>query len=54
MYLSLSLSSGNINEKLDFEFGDGATALNGCGATLNGEFWYFGNGNKVSFPFSIL
>ena len=23
--------------------------MNGCGATLNGEFWYFGNGKKVSF-----
>ena len=22
--------------------------MNGCGATLNGEFWYFGNGKKVS------
>ena len=33
---------GNINENLSFEFGDGTTAYGGCGATLNGEFWYFG------------
>ena len=39
-----------MNENLAFEYGDGATAAYGCGATLNGEFWYFGYGQKVSFP----
>ena len=38
---------GNVNEDLNFEYGEGATALGGCGATLFGEFWYFGNGKKV-------
>ena len=33
---------GNINENLAFEYEDGTTATEGCGATLNGEFWYFG------------
>ena len=44
---------GNINDDLAFEFGEGATVMNGCGATLNGEFWYFGNGKKVSFECKI-
>ena len=44
---------GNINDNLAFEFGEGATVMNGCGATLNGEFWYFGNGKKVSFECKI-
>ena len=38
---------GNVNEDLKFEYGEGATALYGCGATLFGEFWYFGSGNMV-------
>ena len=41
--------AGNINDDLAFEFGEGATVMNGCGATLYGEFWYFGNGKKVNF-----
>ena len=40
------LFSGNINEDLAFEYGDGATADSGCGATVNNEFWYFGGSNK--------
>ena len=36
--------SGDVNDDLNFEFGDGAVAHNGCGATLFGEFWYFGGG----------
>ena len=40
---------GNINDDLIFEYGEGATASNGCGTTLMGEFWYFGSGKKVSF-----
>ena len=47
--LELNILQGNINENLAFEYGDEATAKFGCGATLNGEFWYFGHGKKVSF-----
>ena len=36
--------SGDVNDDLNFEFGDGTVAHNGCGATLFGEFWYFGGG----------
>ena len=46
---------GNINENLAFEYGDGVTADFGCGATLNGEFWYFGGDEihkNVSSPIS--
>ena len=43
-----------MNENLDFEYGVGATASAGCGATLNGEFWYFGSGQQVSLPSQIL
>ena len=35
-------SSGNVNDDLDFEYGDGTTVAYGCGATFMGEFWYFG------------
>ena len=31
-----------MNEDLNFEYGDGASASNGCGATLHNVFWYFG------------
>ena len=37
---------GKINEDLTFEYGNGARAVYGCGATLKGEFWYFGGNNK--------
>ena len=40
--------SGKVNDDLDFEYGEGATAKYGCGATLMGEFWYFGSGKAVS------
>ena len=33
---------GNINEDLDFQYGDGAASYDGCGATLQNVFWYFG------------
>ena len=39
---------GNVNDDLDFEYGEGAVAYAGCGATLMGEFWYFGSGKAVS------
>ena len=31
-----------MNDDLDFQFGDGTAVDFGCGATLFGEFWYFG------------
>ena len=42
----MNFFSGNINEDLTFEYGDGTAAHYGCGATLNNEFWYFGGSNK--------
>jgi len=33
---------GNMNEHLNFELGDGVDIARGCGATLMGQFWYFG------------
>jgi len=36
------LCSGNINEDLAFEYGQGATVTSGCATTLKNEFWYFG------------
>ena len=36
---------GNINEDLAFEYDDGTETQNGCGATLQNEFWYFGGAN---------
>ena len=46
---SLSFSSnidfnclGYTNAHLNFEYGDGTNADNGCGATLHNVFWYFG------------
>ena len=33
---------GNINEELNFQYGDGRSASYGCGATLHNIFWYFG------------
>ena len=42
LYFKVRWFLGNINENLSFEFGDETTAYGGCGATLNGEFWYFG------------
>ena len=36
------LFSGNVNADVDFEYGEGTVVDGGCGATLFGEFWYFG------------
>ena len=36
------LLSGTYNDDLDFEYGDDTSVLEGCGATLMGQFWYFG------------
>ena len=44
--LKLNFYSGNINQDLAFEYGDGTAAQYGCGSTLNNEFWYFGGSNK--------
>lgn len=38
---------GNMNEYLNFEYGDGTRAYYGCGATLHNVFWYFG-GSRLS------
>ena len=38
-------SSGNYNDDINFEYGDGVTVAYGCGATLMDQFWYFGGGN---------
>ena len=51
LYIDLYLNfiSGNINENLSFQYAYGSKPMNGCGATLNGEFWYFGYRKEVSF-----
>ena len=36
------ITSGNYNDDLNFEFGEGTTVYYGCGATLMDQFWYFG------------
>ena len=33
---------GNVNDDLVFDYENDAYAYNGCGATLMGQFWYFG------------
>ena len=38
--------SGNVNDDLDFEYAEGTSADHGCGATLFGQFWYFGGENS--------
>ena len=35
---------GNLRNDLAFEYGEDTATFNGCGATLLGEFWYFGGG----------
>ena len=34
--------SGNVNEDLNFEYGEGTDVHGGCGALLRNVFWYFG------------
>ena len=34
--------SGNVNEDLNFEYGEETEVHNGCGALLRNVFWYFG------------
>ena len=51
---------GEVNNDIAFEFVGNALVKNGCAATLNGKFFYFGGSNferktKVSrFYFSYL
>ena len=45
-YINVRWFSGNTNENPSFKYEDGTTAFRGCGATLNGEFWYFGGEDK--------
>ena len=33
---------GNLRDDIGFEYGEGALASYGCGATIRGQFWYFG------------
>ena len=35
-------SLGNINEDVNFEYGEGSTAYYGCGVVFKGEYLYFG------------
>ena len=34
--------SGNVNEDLNFEYGEETGAHGGCGALLRNVLWYFG------------
>ena len=34
--------SGNVNEDLNFEYGERTSVEYGCGALLRNVFWYFG------------
>ena len=44
---------GNVNEDVEFYYEEGTTVEFGCGATLMGEFYYFGgyesNKRQVSY-----
>ena len=40
--LVVNIYLGNVIDNINFEYGEGTTVYSGCGATLNGEFWYFG------------
>ena len=39
--------SGNINADINFEYGEGKQAHYGCGASLFGQFWYFGGSDET-------
>ena len=36
-----------MNDDIDFEYGEETQALYGCGATLFGQFWYFGGSGST-------
>ena len=40
--------SGYYNDDLNFEYGAGVSIYSGCGATLMGQFWYFGGDGDVN------
>ena len=33
---------GKVNDDIEFTYGEETATYYGCGATLRGEFWYFG------------
>ena len=37
-----------MNDDIEFEYGEGTGAAYGCGATLFGQFWYFGGRDSTS------
>ena len=41
-------TNGFVNDNLNFQFGDDTSTYYGCGATLKGEFWFFG-GNHGTY-----
>ena len=49
--------SGAVNDDIDFSYGSELLLQNGCGVTLQGQFWYFGGLNEykrqVSFEVII-
>ena len=47
--IKFTLNQGNVNYDLNFEYEDSALAYCGCGATLKGEFWYFGSAQRVRY-----
>ena len=38
-------AGGDVRNDIMFTYGENTVVHNGCGATLFGEFWYFGGGN---------
>ena len=40
--------SGNFDDDLNFNYGDGATVYRGCGAMLMDQFWYFGGNGSAN------
>ena len=39
-------TNGFVNDNLNFHFGDDTSTYAGCGATLKGEFWFFGGDHQ--------
>ena len=46
--LTQLMFSGNFDDDLNFNFGDGATVYKGCGAMLMDQFWYFGGSGSAN------
>ena len=54
--MKITIFSGIVNDDLDFNYESGLDIKEGCGVTLRGQFWYFGNQNKprqASFEIKI-